>query len=57
MEPIVTVVIPTYRRALLVKRAVQSALTQTLSQIEVIVVIDGPDKDAHDSLSTINDLA
>jgi glycosyltransferase involved in cell wall biosynthesis len=55
MEPIVTVVIPTYCRPLLVKRAVQSALTQTLSQIEVIVVIDGPDKDAHDSLSTIND--
>jgi len=44
LEPLVSVVIPTYRRPLLVKRAVQSALAQTLSQIEVIVVIDGPDE-------------
>ncbi len=44
MEPLVSVVIPTYCRPLLVKRAVQSALAQTLSQIEVIVVIDGPDE-------------
>ncbi len=44
MEPLVSVVIPTHRRPLLVKRAVQSALAQTISCLEVIVVIDGPDE-------------
>ncbi len=43
MEPLVSVVIPTYQRPELVKRAVRSALNQTLSQIEVIVVINGGD--------------
>jgi glycosyltransferase involved in cell wall biosynthesis len=39
----------------LVKRAVQSALTQTLSQIEIIVVIDGPDQSTREALATIDD--
>ncbi|MCY7394266.1 MAG: glycosyltransferase [Leptolyngbyaceae cyanobacterium CAN_BIN12] len=43
MEPLVSVVIPTYQRPELVKRAVNSVLNQTLSQIEVIVVINGGD--------------
>ena len=55
MEPLVSVVIPTYRRPLLVKRAVQSALGQTLSQIEVIVVIDGPHEATRVSLAAIDD--
>ncbi|MBD2017633.1 glycosyltransferase [Microcoleus sp. FACHB-53] len=55
MEPLVSVVIPTYRRPLLVKRAVQSALAQTLSQIEVIVVIDGPEQSTREALTTIDD--
>ncbi len=55
MEPLVSVVIPTYRRPLLVTRAVQSALAQTLSQIEVIVVIDGPDEATREALLTIDD--
>ena len=37
------------------KRAVQSALTQTLSQIEVIVVIDGLDQPTRDELAAIDD--
>lgn len=55
MEALVSVVIPTYRRPLLVKRAVQSALAQTLSQIEVIVVLDGPDQLTREALATIDD--
>ena len=55
MEPLVSVVIPTYRRPLLVIRAVQSALAQTLSQIEVIVVIDGPEQSTREALATIDD--
>lgn len=41
MNPIVSVVIPTYNRPILVKRAVHTALNQTLKDIEVVVVIDG----------------
>ncbi|MDJ0733599.1 MAG: glycosyltransferase family 2 protein [Nostocaceae cyanobacterium] len=55
VEPLVSVVIPTYRRALLVKRAVESALSQSLNQIEVIVVIDGPHEETRTKLATIND--
>jgi glycosyltransferase involved in cell wall biosynthesis len=42
--PVVSAVIPTRNRPDLVVRAVRSALAQTLRQIEVIVVIDGPDE-------------
>jgi hypothetical protein len=45
-SPDVSVVIPTRSRPELVTRAVRSALTQTLTAIEVIVVIDGPDAGA-----------
>ncbi|MEB3181433.1 MAG: glycosyltransferase family 2 protein [Nostocaceae cyanobacterium] len=54
-SPLVTVVIPTYRRAQLVKRAAESALAQTLAEIEVIVVIDGPDEEVRSTLATIED--
>ncbi|MCU1313761.1 MAG: glycosyl transferase, group 2 family protein [Acidobacteriaceae bacterium] len=43
LKPIVSVVIPTRNRPKLLVRAVRSALHQTLTDIEVIVVIDGPD--------------
>ncbi len=55
MEPLVSVVIPTHRRPLLVKRAVQSALAQTISCLEVIVVIDGPDETTREALAAIDD--
>lgn len=42
-EPNVSVVIPTYRRPELVQRAVQSALAQTMGDVEVLVVVDGLD--------------
>ncbi len=42
-NPMVTVVIPTRNRPDLVGRAVRSALLQTITDLEVIVVIDGPD--------------
>jgi glycosyltransferase involved in cell wall biosynthesis len=43
-QPQVSVVIPTRSRPHLVPRAVRSALAQTVTDIEVIVVIDGPDE-------------
>lgn len=55
MIPIVSVVIPTRNRSILAKRAVQSALIQTLKEIEVIVIIDGPDEVTVKELSQIDD--
>jgi glycosyltransferase involved in cell wall biosynthesis len=51
----VSVVIPTRNRPEIVKRAVQSAIAQTLQKIEVIVVIDGPDEMTGDTLGAIKD--
>ena len=53
--PTITVVIPTHRRPSLVVVAVKSALAQTYRQIEVIVVIDGPDRSTTEALDAIGD--
>lgn len=53
--PKVSVVIPTRGRPTLVVRAVMSALAQTLSDIEVVVVIDGHDPVSSEALSAITD--
>ncbi|GAA1756242.1 glycosyltransferase family 2 protein [Luedemannella helvata] len=53
--PDVSVVIPTRGRPDLVGRAVRSALAQTLTDIEVIVVVDGPDRVTAAALATIGD--
>src|ERR1700734_1651503 len=45
MNPKVSVVIPTYNRAAEVPKAIESALAQTLSDLEVIVVDDGSSDD------------
>lgn len=54
-SPLLSVVIPTYNRPQLVVRAVRSALRQTLDEIEVIVVMDGPDEATWQVLSEIED--
>lgn len=54
-QPIVSVVIPTRNRPALVVRAVKSALAQTLAEIEIIVVIDGPDAATEDAVTAIAD--
>jgi hypothetical protein len=51
----VSVVIPTRNRPHLVRRAVTSALAQTHRDVEVIVVIDGPDPETAGLLATIAD--
>ncbi|MGA2834477.1 MAG: glycosyltransferase [Terracidiphilus sp.] len=55
MKPLVSAVIPTRNRPLLVLRAVQSALRQTYANLEVIVVIDGSDPATVASLGSIAD--
>jgi len=51
----VSLVIPTFRRPQLVRRAVQGVLCQTLGQIELIVVVDGVDPEALEALGSIDD--
>ena len=53
--PDVSVVIPTLSRPALVTRAVRSALAQSIEDIEVIVVIDGPDDATRTALAAITD--
>lgn len=53
--PLVSVVIPTIGRPDLLCRAVRSALAQTLTDLEVIVVIDGTDPASAAALAAIGD--
>jgi glycosyltransferase involved in cell wall biosynthesis len=53
--PLVSVVIPTRGRPDLVTRAVRSALAQTVREIEVIVVVDGPDPATREALAGCDD--
>jgi glycosyltransferase involved in cell wall biosynthesis len=53
--PRVTGVIPTRNRPELVCRAVRSVLSQTVADIECVVVIDGPDSATVEALARIDD--
>jgi glycosyltransferase involved in cell wall biosynthesis len=53
--PLVSVIIPTLHRPQLVLRAIKGVLLQTLREIEVIVVVDGPDPEALEALGSIAD--
>ncbi|MEO3747034.1 glycosyltransferase family 2 protein [Plantactinospora sp. B5E13] len=53
--PTVSVVIPTRSRPELVTRAVRSVLAQTVDDIEVIVVVDGPDDLTRAALVALDD--
>ena len=54
-QPLVSAVIPTCKRPALVRRAVLTALNQTYSHLEVVVVVDGPDPFTSNELATIRD--
>jgi glycosyltransferase involved in cell wall biosynthesis len=54
-QPLVSAVIPTRNRPDLVCRAVRSVLAQTYSNVEAVVVIDGPDAVTASLLKTIGD--
>lgn len=53
--PRVSVVIPTYHRPDLVVRAIQSALAQSIGDLEVVAIVDGPDDETQAALSTVTD--
>jgi glycosyltransferase involved in cell wall biosynthesis len=52
---LVSVIVPTLHRPTLLMRALASVFRQTWQQIEVIVVVDGPDPDTVAALKTIED--
>lgn len=53
--PLVSVIIPTLKRPVLLQRALSSVFRQTLLDLEVVVVVDGPDPDTIAVLETITD--
>jgi glycosyltransferase involved in cell wall biosynthesis len=53
--PRVSVVIPSRDRAPIIRRAVESALAQTFTDLEVVVVVDGPDSKTIQLLRQISD--
>ncbi len=55
MNPLISVVIPTYNRAGFVAEAVESVLGQTLADIECIVVDDGSTDSTQELLSAFGD--
>jgi glycosyltransferase involved in cell wall biosynthesis len=54
-SPVVSVVIPTRNRLPLLKRAVASARDQTFTNLEIIVVIDGPDNETEAFLRSLGE--
>jgi glycosyltransferase involved in cell wall biosynthesis len=52
---LVSVVIPTIDRPKLLLRAIESVLRQTHQEIEVIVVVDGPDPDTVSAVGAVHD--
>jgi glycosyltransferase involved in cell wall biosynthesis len=54
--PIVSILIPTYNRARLLSRAINSVLNQTYQEFELIVVDDGSIDNTNEVIKSFNDL-
>lgn len=54
-SPIFSVIIPTYNRGRVIERAVQSVMSQTFNDFEIIIVDDGSVDDTRRILSSITD--
>ena len=54
-RPKVSVILPTYNRAHMIRRAIDTVLNQTFADIELIVVDDGSTDDTKAVVSSISD--
>lgn len=54
-EPLVSVVIPTYNRASLLIKSIQSVLNQTYNDFEVIIIDDGSDDNTEELVESFHD--
>jgi glycosyltransferase involved in cell wall biosynthesis len=54
-SPTISVVIPTLRRPALILRALKSVFAQTYRDIEIVVVVDGPDDETIAALQAVDD--
>jgi len=52
---LISVIIPTARRSQLLPRAIKSALAQSVNDIEVVVIVDGPDPETSQYLTQVTD--
>ncbi|MDB5283263.1 MAG: glycosyltransferase family 2 protein [Bacteroidota bacterium] len=55
MEPFFSIIIPTYNRALLIPKAIDSVLAQTLGDWELIIIDDGSRDDTKEVISIYTD--
>jgi glycosyltransferase involved in cell wall biosynthesis len=55
-SPLVSICIPTYNRAGLVKKAIDSALSQTYTNIEILVVDNASTDNIEDIISDYSDV-
>lgn len=53
--PLISVIIPTYNRASLIKRSAQSVLNQTYKNLELIIVDDGSTDNTEEVINSIKD--
>jgi glycosyltransferase involved in cell wall biosynthesis len=55
MSPIISVIMPTYNRSRVIRRALESVLDQSMEQFELIVVDDGSSDQTIDLLASFDD--
>jgi len=54
-EPLISVIIPTYNRAHLITRAINSVLTQTYQKFELLIIDDGSTDDTESIVKSFRD--
>lgn len=54
-KPFFSIIIPSYNRASIIRKTIESALNQSFKNIEIIVVDDGSTDNTRDVVSSIND--